>query len=58
MQLGGWYDAGLALGTCLFLYHLWLIRDRNRDACFYAFRINHYFGMAIFAGILLNYRYT
>jgi 4-hydroxybenzoate polyprenyltransferase len=57
LQLGHWYDAGLAVGAGLFLYHLWLIRDRNRDACFHAFRINHYFGMAIFAGILLNYRY-
>jgi 4-hydroxybenzoate polyprenyltransferase len=58
LQLGGWYQAGLLIGSGLFLYHLWLIRDRNRDACFYAFRINHYFGMAIFAGILLNYRHT
>jgi 4-hydroxybenzoate polyprenyltransferase len=58
LQLGRWYDASLVLGTGLFLYHLWLIRDRNRDACFRAFRINHYFGMVIFAGILLNYRYT
>ena len=57
MQFGGWYKAGLLVGSALFLYHLWLIRDRWRDACFHAFMINHYFGMAIFAGILLNYRY-
>jgi 4-hydroxybenzoate polyprenyltransferase len=57
MQFGTWYQAGLVVGSGLFLYHLWLIRGRDRDACFQAFRINHYFGMAIFAGILLNYRY-
>lgn len=57
MHFGSWYRAGLLLGVALFLYHLWLIRERDRDACFRAFRINHYFGMAVFAGIVLNYRY-
>jgi 4-hydroxybenzoate polyprenyltransferase len=57
MHFGNWYRAGLLLGVALFLYHLWLIRERDRDACFRAFRINHYFGMAVFAGIVLNYRY-
>ncbi len=57
MHFGGWYRAGLLLGVGLFAYHLWLIRERDRDACFRAFRINQYFGMAIFAGIVLNYRH-
>jgi 4-hydroxybenzoate polyprenyltransferase len=57
MHFGGWYRAGLLLGVGLFVYHLWLIRERDRDACFRAFRINQYFGMAIFAGIVLNYRH-
>jgi 4-hydroxybenzoate polyprenyltransferase len=57
MHVGAWYWVGLAGGALLFLYHLWLIRERDRDACFHAFRINHYFGAAVFAGILLNYRY-
>jgi 4-hydroxybenzoate polyprenyltransferase len=57
LQLGFWYWAGLAGGAGLFVYHLWLIRGRDRGACFYAFRINHFFGMAVFVGILLNYRY-
>jgi 4-hydroxybenzoate polyprenyltransferase len=56
MHFGGWYRAGLLLGVGLFAYHLWLIRERDRDACFRAFRINQYFGMAIFAGIVLTYR--
>jgi 4-hydroxybenzoate polyprenyltransferase len=57
MHFGNWYRAGLMFGAALFVYHLWLIRDRDRDECFRAFRINHYFGMAVFAGIVLNYRY-
>ncbi|MFI4890235.1 MAG: 4-hydroxybenzoate octaprenyltransferase [Steroidobacterales bacterium] len=55
MHLGTWYVAGLAIGAVLFLYHLWLIRERDRNACFHAFRINHFFGAAVFAGIVLNY---
>jgi 4-hydroxybenzoate polyprenyltransferase len=57
MHLRSWYWVGLAGGALLFAYHLWLIRDRDRDACFRAFRINHYFGAVVFAGILLNYLY-
>jgi 4-hydroxybenzoate polyprenyltransferase len=58
MRFGSWYQAGLVAGCGLSLYYLWLIRARDRDACFQAFRLNHYFGMAIFAGILLNYHYS
>ena len=36
-------------------YHLWLIRDRDRDACFRAFLHNHWFGFAVFAGTALDY---
>jgi 4-hydroxybenzoate polyprenyltransferase len=57
LQLGIWYWVGLAAGAACFAYHLWLIRNRERAACFRAFRINHYFGMAVFIGILLNYIY-
>ncbi len=32
MHFGGWYRAGLLLGVGLFVYHLWLIRERDRDA--------------------------
>ncbi|MBA3592516.1 MAG: 4-hydroxybenzoate octaprenyltransferase [Pseudomonadota bacterium] len=43
----------VALGQAL--WHVWLIRGRGRDACFKAFRVNHWLGFAVFAGIALSY---
>ena len=37
------------------LWHGWLIRDRARDGCFKAFRLNHWLGFTVFAGIALSY---
>ena len=37
------------------LWHVWLIRRRERDACFKAFRLNHWLGFTVFAGIALAY---
>ncbi len=54
---GRWYWTGLGVAALLAAYYLWLIRARDRDACFLAFRRNHWFGFAIFAGIVLGYRY-
>ena len=50
MRMGPWYYAGLVAGGLFFLYHLWLIRARDREACFHAFLHNNYFGMAVFLG--------
>jgi 4-hydroxybenzoate polyprenyltransferase len=44
---------GLALAQAL--WHVWLIRQRQRDACFKAFRLNHWLGFTVFAGIALSY---
>ena len=49
------YWAGLAVALLLALYHLWLIRKRDRARCFRAFLGNHWLGLAIFAGVLLDY---
>jgi len=57
LHLGSWYRAGLIAGTVFFIHHLWLIRSRERDACFRAFLNNHYFGMSVFIGILLDYQF-
>ncbi len=57
-RMGGWYYAGLLAGAIFFVYHLWLIRGREREACFRAFLNNHYFGMSVFIGILLNYQFA
>jgi len=32
-----------------------LIRDRQREACFRAFRLNHWLGATVFAGIVAGY---
>ena len=53
-SLGRWYAAGLLGGAVLFAYQQWLIRDRERSACFRAFLNNHWFGAVIFAGIALD----
>lgn len=43
----------VALGQAL--WHGWLIRKREREACFKAFRLNHWLGFTVFAGIALSY---
>ena len=44
---------GLALAQAA--WHGWLIRKRQRDDCFKAFRLNHWLGFTVFAGIALAY---
>ena len=53
--LGLWYHLGLAAAAGLMLYHQWLIRDRDRERCFRAFLHNQWIGVAIFAGLVLDY---
>ena len=53
----GWaYYAGLAAAAALAARQCWLIRDRDRDRCFQAFRENNWLGLAIFAGITLDFQ--
>ena len=44
---------GLALAQAM--WHIWLIRKRQRDDCFKAFRLNHWLGFTVFAGIAASY---
>ena len=37
------------------LWHYTLIRDRSREGCFKAFRLNHWLGFTLFAGTVLGY---
>jgi 4-hydroxybenzoate polyprenyltransferase len=52
---GSPYYAGIAVGAALFAYQQWLIRGRERNACFRAFLNNNLFGLAVFAGVALDY---
>ncbi len=51
---GVFYFGGLALGAGLFVFQQLLIRERERELCLRAFLNNHRFGMAVFAGLLLE----
>jgi len=52
----GWpFAASLALAGLQALWHLRLIRLRERADCFKAFRLNHWLGATVFAGIALGY---
>ena len=53
-----WYYLGLLGGAIFFIYQLWLIRARDRDACLRAFLNNNYFGMAVFVGMMLAYLFA
>lgn len=50
---GSWgvVELSLALVAALFIHQLWIIRDRQPQACLRAFRSNALAGMALFAGI-------
>jgi 4-hydroxybenzoate polyprenyltransferase len=37
------------------IWHFTMIRDRSREGCFRAFRLNHWLGLTVFAGIALSY---
>ncbi|WP_166257101.1 4-hydroxybenzoate octaprenyltransferase [Marinobacter salicampi] len=53
--LGGFYYTGLVVMACLFIYQQHLVRYRKRDACFAAFLNNNWAGLAVFAGLVLDY---
>jgi 4-hydroxybenzoate polyprenyltransferase len=57
MEYGYWYNLGLAGAAAFFAWQQWLIRDRKPAACFAAFLNNHYVGLSIFIGILLEHAF-
>jgi 4-hydroxybenzoate polyprenyltransferase len=56
-ELGAWYYASVGIAALLMAYHQWLARSRKPEGCFKAFLHNHYIGMAIFIGIMLDYTF-
>ena len=53
VQPWAWW-LGEACASVQVVWHYRLIRDRSRDGCFKAFRLNHWVGAALFAGIALG----
>ncbi len=47
--------AGLGMALAQALWHWRMIHRRERDGCFKAFRLNHWLGFAVFAGVALSY---
>jgi 4-hydroxybenzoate polyprenyltransferase len=54
-ERGAWLWAGLTGAAAQAMWHVWLIRDRSREGCFKAFRLNHWVGFSVFAGLFLSY---
>ena len=54
-KLGAWYHGGLFVAMLLAVYHQYLIRHRERQACLRAFVHNNWLGAVIFCGILADY---
>ena len=50
----GWW-LGVAAAAAQVVWHGTLIRTRSREGCFKAFRVNHWVGLAVFAGVLAGF---
>jgi 4-hydroxybenzoate polyprenyltransferase len=58
MHYGRYFEAGIAAAGVLFLWQQWLIRRRDPAGCLRAFLNNQYVGLAVFAGLALEYLYA
>ncbi|RCW71496.1 4-hydroxybenzoate octaprenyltransferase [Pseudorhodoferax soli] len=55
----GWlFYAGIVAAAAQVLWHATLIKGRTREGCFKAFRLNHWLGFAVFAGIVAGYTFA
>jgi 4-hydroxybenzoate polyprenyltransferase len=52
---GAWLWVGLGGAAAQAMWHVWLIKDRSREGCFKAFRLNHWVGFSVFAGLVMSY---
>ena len=51
LGLGPVFLLGIGAAAAQATWHHALIKDRQRDGCFKAFRLNHWVGFAVFAGV-------
>ena len=49
------FALGWVVAAAQVLWHFDLIRQRSREGCFKAFRLNHWLGFSVFAGVALGY---
>ncbi len=49
------FALGWAVAAAQVVWHFLLIRQRTREGCFKAFRLNHWLGFSVFAGVVLGY---
>ena len=49
------FIVAIAVAALQAIWHGWLIRNRSRDGCFKAFRLNHWVGFAVFVGIAASH---
>ncbi len=54
-NLGWAWEVALVLAALQAVWHCYLIRHRTREGCFKAFRLNHWLGATVFAGIAASY---
>jgi len=54
-ELGGVYYLSLLAGALFLAWQLWQARDRDRESCFRVFRQSHWFGVIVWAGIVLSF---
>lgn len=54
-SLGAVFYAAIGIAGAQALWHWRLIHDRTRDGCFKAFRLNHWLGFTVFAGVAAGY---
>lgn len=52
LALGAIFYIAIVLALAQVGWHWWLIRTRTREGCFRAFRMNHWVGFTLFAGIV------
>ena len=55
LALGALFYVAVAVVLVQVAWHWWLIRERTRDGCFRAFRVNHWIGFTLFAGVAGSY---
>ncbi len=55
LALGALFYVALVLVLAQVAWHWWLIRERTREGCFRAFRVNHWIGFTLFAGVAGGY---